>query len=100
MAEKGVKYDNDKLQYNLFPPIVLKGIVEILTFGAVKYAPDNWQIVPNAKQRYTDALYRHLEEWRAGNKYDEESGKNHLYHAACCIVFLAWFDEEELKNKK
>jgi len=38
----GRKFDGGKLQYGLLPPLALKATVEILTFGAEKYEPDNW----------------------------------------------------------
>jgi len=84
----GRKFDGGKLQYGLLPPLALKATVEILTFGAEKYEPDNWKHVPDSKRRYFDALQRHLWAWKEGEKLDSESGKNHLAHALCCLMFL------------
>ena len=56
----GRKFDGGKLQYGLLPPLALKATVEILTFGAEKYEPDNWKYVPDSKRRYFDAMQRHL----------------------------------------
>ena len=52
----GRKFDGGKLQYGLLPPLALKATVEILTFGAEKYEPDNWKVVPDSKRRYFDAM--------------------------------------------
>ena len=30
-------------------------------------------------------------EWQ-GEQTDSESGKHHLAHAVCCLMFLMWFD--------
>jgi hypothetical protein len=95
----GKKYDSGKPRYSLLPATSLKEVVCVLTFGSVKYGDDNWMIVPNAKQRYTDALYRHIEDWRAGEIYDPESKLHHLAHAACCILFLIWFDLKDMGPK-
>jgi hypothetical protein len=84
----GRKFDGGKLQYGLIPPQALKATVEILTFGAQKYEPDNWKYVPDAKRRYFDALQRHLWAWKEGEQNDTETGKNHLAHALCCLMFL------------
>ena len=84
----GRKFDGGKLQYGLLPPAALKATVEILTFGAEKYEPDNWKYVPDSKRRYFDALNRHLWAWKEGEKMDPESGKHHLAHAMCCLMFL------------
>ena len=84
----GRKFDGDKLQYGLLPPLALKATVEILTFGAKKYEPDNWKHFQDSKRRYFDAMQRHLWAWKEGEQNDPESGKNHLAHALCCLMFL------------
>jgi len=94
MAERvtGVKYDNDKPQWSLLPFKALKEVVDVLTYGAKKYAPDNWKKVPNAKQRYIDAGFRHFTAYAAGEKLDPETGKSHLAHAMCCLLYLLAFE--------
>ena len=84
----GRKFDGNKLEYGLLPPLALKATVEILTFGAEKYERDNWQRVPDSKRRYFDAMQRHLWTWKEGEQNDPETGKNHLAHAMCCLMFL------------
>jgi hypothetical protein len=84
----GRKFDNDKLQYGLLPPLALKATVDVLTFGAQKYEPNNWIHVPESKRRYFDAFQRHVWAWKEGEQYDPESGKHHLAHAMCCLMFL------------
>lgn len=101
----GRKFDGGKLQYGLLPPLALKATVEILTFGAEKYESDNWKVVPDSKRRYFDALQRHLWAWKDGEQDDPESGKNHLAHAMCCLMFLLerdMFNDEdwEIRIKK
>ena len=95
----GRKFDGGKLQYGLLPPLALKATVEILTFGAEKYEPDNWKYVPDSKRRYFDAMQRHLWAWKEGEQNDPETGKNHLAHAMCCLMFLYEHDVEYSKGK-
>jgi len=76
----------------LLPFDTLKGIVEVLMFGKQKYGENSWQLVPEAKKRYYDAMMRHITAWWSGEKLDSESGKNHLFHAGCCLIFLIWFE--------
>lgn len=90
----GRKDDGGKLRYRLLPVRPLRRVVEVLEFGARKYAVDNWQKVPEARERYTDALMRHVEAWRGGEQVDPESGLPHLAHAICCALFLLWFEGE------
>jgi hypothetical protein len=84
----GRKFDSGKLQYGLIPPEALRQTVEVLTYGATKYAPDNWRYVPGAKRRYFDAAQRHLWAWKAGEATDSETNASHLAHAICCLMFL------------
>lgn len=95
----GRKFDGNKLQYGLLPPLALKATVEILTFGAEKYEPDNWKRVPDSKRRYFDSVQRHLWAWKEGEQTDPESGKNHLAHAICGLMFLFEHDVEYSLDK-
>lgn len=91
----GLKYDSGKLRYSLVPPIAMRALAEVLTFGALKYAPNNWQLLDNGKERYLDALYRHLEAYRSGELVDPESNLSHLSHAITNIAFLLHFESKE-----
>ena len=86
-----MKFDKDKLKYNLIPTEVTKELAKVLTYGAKKYKPNNWKLVDD-KTRYIDALYRHIEAWRAGEKFDNESNLLHLSHALANISFLLYFE--------
>jgi len=86
----GRKFDDGKLRYDLIPPDCYRELVKIITYGANKYAPNNWQKVE--RDRYIAALYRHVESWRMGETSDEESSHHHLAHAMCNVMFLLWKD--------
>lgn len=90
----GVKYDAGKPQWSLVPFKAFSEVVEVLTYGANKYSPDNWKKVPNARQRYIDAGFRHFAAYAGGEKNDAETGMSHLAHAMCCMLFLLAFDKE------
>jgi hypothetical protein len=93
--KQGVKYDSDKLQWTLLPFRAINEVLEVLAFGAKKYAADNWKIVPEARTRYVDAAFRHLSDWHLKERLDGETGKSHLAHAICCLLFLLWFEQED-----
>lgn len=84
----GMKWDDEKLRWDLLPYDAVEKIVEIMTYGAKKYAPNNWQKVK--AHRYYAALMRHLVAELKGEDNDQESGLLHLAHAACNILFLLW----------
>jgi hypothetical protein len=97
--ELGVKFDSNKPQWSLLPFEALEEVVEVLTSGAQKYAPDNWKYVPNADARYMDAAFRHMAQYMQGEQHDEETGNNHLAHAVCCLLFKLWFDRQQEKEE-
>ena len=41
-----------------------------------------------AYSRLYGALQRHMTAWYTGQELDPETGKSHLWHAGCCIMFL------------
>jgi len=98
--EQGKKYDDGKRQWSLLPWEEVGQIVDVLMVGMKKYSADNWKRVPDAKRRYFDAAMRHLTAWKNGERCDNEDGLSHLSHLGCCVLFLAWFDNQELVSSK
>ena len=96
--EKGIKYDSEKLRYDLFPIEALEEITKVLTYGAAKHAPDNWRKVEPCNDRYFAAAMRHMIAHRKGEQMDE-SGYHHLAHAACCIIFMLTKELEKGASK-
>ena len=88
IVDEGMKNDDGKLMWDLLPWDAVEKIVEIMTYGAKKYAPNNWQKVK--ANRYYAAMFRHLVAELKGEDCDQESGLLHLSHAACNILFLLW----------
>lgn len=88
----GQKHDKDKPRFSLLPGGPLLQVVQVLEYGAKKYAPDNWKRVPDPKLRYFDAAMRHLWAWHRGEEVDPESGLSHLAHAACSLLFMLHFE--------
>ncbi len=88
----GTKDDLGKLKLSLIPSSFIVGIGKVLTFGAEKYDERNWEKGIDYDRLYS-ALLRHLTSWWGGEKVDEETGLSHLYHAGCCLMFLATFEE-------
>jgi len=87
--EIGLKYDQEKPRMDLLDPEFLEGLANVLTFGAQKYAAHNWRS-GIALSRCIAAALRHLGAFNRGEDVDPESGYSHLYHAACCLMFIAW----------
>ena len=82
------KADAGKLQISLVPTQIVKDIAEVRMYGNKKYGnPDNWKTVE--KERYVDALLRHMLEYvKDPNSIDSESGIPHYKHMACNMAFI------------
>lgn len=87
--EKGLRYNQGKPKWSLVPQSALLPMVEVLEFGATKYAPFNWQ----KGLSYTEILEstkRHLDKLMEGEDFDEESKIHHIGHIQCNALFYAW----------
>lgn len=87
----GVKHDAGKPRMDLLPPEALSEVAAVLALGAEKYAAHNWR-KGFAYSRLIAAALRHVFAWVGGENTDPESGKSHLAHAACCLLFLITFE--------
>lgn len=101
VSNKGMKFDSvDKLRWDLVPWEIFEETVAVLTDGANKYEDNNWKHVENGSERYFGALLRHVMAYRNGELLDPESGRSHLSHAMCNLLFLLWFDKEASEEDK
>ena len=90
-SAEGRKDDTGKDPWHLLPFDAIRAVVKVLAFGAGKYAPRNWE-KGMAWSRPYGALLRHLAAWWEGECLDPETGMSHLWHAACCVLFLVAYE--------
>lgn len=95
MSEQGRKFDGGKLRYDLLPVMALEDVVKGLTYGTIKYDDNNWVKVPEGRKRYIAAAMRHIEKYRLGVLFDEESGVHHLSAAIDNLMFIV---EKDLRG--
>lgn len=88
----GMKFDTEKPRLDLLSPIGVLAVAEVLTYGAKKYAPNNWRNVIGWRWRYIGAALRHIFAYQRGERIDPESGLPRLAHAACCLLFMLELD--------
>ena len=96
--EVNMKYDQDKLRFDLIEPDFERELAKVLTHGAIKYGEENWKTLDNAKQRYIAALKRHLNDFQQGVTTDIESGCRITAHIAANVMFLDYFLAEGQTN--
>ena len=97
MYNQTAKADLNKPKLSLVPTEIINCIARVREYGTEKYHdPENWKRVE--KERYVDAMFRHLLSYvNDNNSKDEESGLPHLWHIACNVAFLCELDKQEEK---
>lgn len=86
------KDDGGKLPLDLLPFDAIEGIAEIMRVGAERYGRRNWEAGLDWGRVYSACL-RHLFAWWRGEAADADTGKSHLWHAGCCILFLIAYEQ-------
>lgn len=110
----GRKFDKGKARWDLVPWEQFKEVVDILTFGSMKYEDNNWKYVEGGRERYFRAMISHAMDYRIAVETDQPelkndplvdehgnagSGKSHLAHVICNALFLMWFDNQDQKGR-
>lgn len=88
-----------KPNYSLIPPSVLEDIAIVFTYGGKKHGDFEWvgktELLPNHIER----SLRHIQEWRLGRTYDEETLVSPLVHAICRLIMVASIENDETEWK-
>ena len=99
---EGIKYDSNKPR--LAEMIIdfkepLLQLCKVWEFGANKYEKSNWKLIDNGKDRYTNAMLRHLVQ-EEDFLFDDESKLLHASHIAFNALARLYFIVQELKMNK
>lgn len=100
-AREGIKYDDGKPRVSEFLQDFEDSILEVTKvweFGANKYGKSNWKDLKNARNRYTNAMLRHLLK-EPNNMYDDETGLLHATHICFNALARLHFILQEEKEK-
>lgn len=85
-----VALDGSKLRVELVPPQTIEGIAAVLSYGAKKYAANNW-MRGISYMAIIAGILRHLYRFMRGQEYDIDTGLPELYHAMCGLTFLSYY---------
>lgn len=85
--DKGLRYNEGKIRYDLITPFALEQMAKVLTKGAEKYAERNWE-KGMRWSKVIASLERHLQAMKAGEDFDKESGLLHSAHVITNALFL------------
>lgn len=79
--------DTPRPRLDLIPTAPLEQVGHVLALGAAKYGTYNWCSGTRWGRLYR-ALLSHAWAWWRGEDLDPESGRSHLAHCICCLLFL------------
>lgn len=97
ILQKSQRFNVGKIKWTLVHFKSIECMVEVLTFGAKKYSPDNWKIGLNLKE-IEDSIQRHLASLIDGEIKDPESGLYHIGHIMCNCMFWMYHHNKNLKD--
>jgi hypothetical protein len=89
VKEKALRYNDGKLQWGLVHFKSLEPMIQVLEFGAKKYAPDNWKKQMDRKKLLESAM-RHMAALMDGQENDPETGLSHIGHLMCNALFYSY----------
>lgn len=92
--DKALRYNEGKLQWSLVDFKSLEPMVQVLEFGAKKYAPNNWKKGLET-QKIMESLLRHAFAFMSGEDNDPENGISHVGHMQCNLMFLQYMLREK-----
>lgn len=87
---EAIKYDSGKYRVDMVPPEYIEGLANIFEMGAKKYGENNWKNGLDINRFYAAAL-RHLFAFKKGQIKDDESGYDHMLHAAWNCLAIYWY---------
>ena len=98
---RGLRYNSDKLRYDLIPPLANREYAKIWTQALGKYPEGNWEKGMPWTEVIASAM-RHLEAIRLGEDVDSESGLLHAAHLQANAAMLTeyYFTKKDFDNRK
>lgn len=84
---KGLRFNTGKTRHDLTPAFAQEQYARVLTQGAQKYAPRNWEKGMNWSIPLA-SMKRHIEKFLLGEDIDQESGQYHMAHVMCNAAFI------------
>lgn len=92
-VEQALRYNKGKPQWSLVHYKSLEPMIRVLEFGALKYAPRNWQ-KPMPLDKILESMQRHLAALMDGEEFDSESGISHMGHIMCNGMFYTYHKDK------
>lgn len=92
-----MRFNSGKRKWSLIHYGSLGPMVDVLEFGAIRYAPNNWMKQMD-RNELIDSLLRHVTALVDGETHDQESKLHHIGHILCNAMFYSYhFAKNESK---
>lgn len=91
ISQEAMRFDDNKIRFDLVPPEAELELARVYTMGAIKYADDNWR-KGMSWRKCVGALKRHLNLWLSGQSIDPETGCHHLSQVAWNALTLMVYE--------
>lgn len=86
---QALRYNKGKLRPTLIDYNSLTPLLQVLEYGANKYATDNWKN-PMDLRSILDSLLRHAHALSSGEIHDKESKLQHIGHIMANAMFFSY----------
>lgn len=95
--EQAMRFNEGKPKWSLVHFKSLEPMIRVLEFGALKYAPKNWQ-KSMPLDEILNSMQRHLAAIMDGEEIDSESKISHMGHIMCNAMFYNY--HKSLQDEK
>jgi hypothetical protein len=90
-STEALRFDDDKLRFDLIPTEVVIELARAYSMGAIKYGDNNFR-KGMAWSRCVRSAFSHFYKWLSGKGVDEETGCHHLALAAWNLLTLLYYE--------
>ena len=108
--EKALRYNQGKPDYTLIDFQSLLPMVDVLTYGMVKYTTkentgrENWKKTCENPKQHLESMFRHWMALCDGESLDKESGLPHIGHIMCNAMFYSYhtnikYNREDIEKR-
>lgn len=88
-TDTAMRFNLGKTKWSLMHYESMIPMMQVLEFGASKYAPHNWKKSMNAEE-ILESMQRHLAALMDGETHDKESQLHHIGHIMCNAMFYSY----------
>lgn len=85
--DKALKFYDQKARLDLLSTLAIEEMCQVLAYGCRKYDADNWRL-GMCWRRLLRAAIGHIFAFMRGQDLDPETGRSHVAHAMCCLMFV------------